>query len=101
MLHVFGGAQTPTGMINVMSAIVGRLPPKCIDGGRWESHENSGCLGHIEDSYSHQTTANDSIIEVCFLTGRAKKHSRLHTRKSKKAKKQVEITKEDQSLKPV
>lgn len=63
----------PRGMINAMSAIVCRLPPKCNWWGRWESPEISGCIGHIEDSYSHQTTANDSIIEVCFLIGRTKK----------------------------
>ena len=39
-----------------------------------ESHESCGCLGRIEDGSNHQTAANDSITEVCFLKGRI-----LHT----------------------
>lgn len=69
--------------------------------GPWESHKNSGCLRHIEDSYSHQTAANDSIIEVCLLIGRTKKHLQFAHEKISKSKKQVKITKEDQSFKPV
>lgn len=54
--------------------------------GPWESHENCGCLWHIEDSYSHQATANDSIIEVCFLIGRTK-NIQVCTQENKKKQK--------------
>lgn len=61
----------------------------------WESHENCGCLGYIEDSKNHQTTVNDSNVEV-----RTEKHT-VCTRENKDKQKEVKITKEDQSFKPV
>ena len=76
-------------MINAMSTIIGRLPPKCVDEDPGKVTRTLGVFGHIEDSYSHQTTANDSIIEVCLLIGRTKKHLKFAHEKIRKSKKKA------------
>lgn len=40
-------------MINVMSAIISRLPPKCTGENPGKSHRNAGCPFHMEDCYSY------------------------------------------------
>lgn len=81
MLHVFSEQLKGHGDDKCDEHDRGSITTQVHWRGPWESHENAGCLGHIEDSSSHQTAANDSIIEVCFLIRRTKKQLSLHTRK--------------------
>lgn len=60
------------GMMSVMTAIIGRLPPKCID----EDHgrvTRTVCVSGILKTATTIKPQLMTILEVCFIIGRIKK----------------------------
>ena len=94
-------------MMNAMGAIIGRLPPKCADEDHGKVTRTAGVSGILKTATAIKTTANGSIIEVCFLIGRTKKQvekrkkKRFAHAKIRESNRQMKITKEDQSFEPV
>lgn len=82
------GPKSKQGMINAMSVSVARLAAKVTR--------------TAERLQATETTANESITEVCLVKGRpTEKPIKFAHENVIKSKWQVEIAKEDQSLKPV
>lgn len=74
-------------MINAMSTIVGRLPPKCVDDDPGKVTRTLGVLGILKTATAIKTAANDYYRGLFAYRQNKKKTFKVCTRENKKEQK--------------